>query len=1352
MITISIKTKILFLTIVIILIIAAAILISNIVLFSGFVDDSTIDRVDSATKVAVNSLDSLKAEAKAASLSIAKDPAIISAVVNNNRDELLVIAGLLQDETGVEFCTISDSVGTVIARTHAPEIYGDSVVSQANVQSALYGEPLTALEEGSAVRLSVRAGTPVFDNQGAVAGVISVGYRLDTEQFVNSIKEMMGCETTIALGSERIASTVLGAVGTEADDHIVETVLAGNSYSGRVDILGRVAVCRYTPIDGPDGQALGMLFIGQYLDQELKTIGAFVQGASVITFIMLAVSVAVILIVVRHIVTPIYAMATSASALAVGDTDLDIQVNTKDEMRILSDAFNSMIENTRRQVQIIEHIAAGDLNITLEPRSEKDIMNRALEKLNATIRAQAAALRAEHERIKLMLDATPLASRLWDRDYNLIECNAAAVKLFNLKNKQEYLDQYFKLSPEYQNDGQTTHDKVRALVSEAFEKGTCTYDWTYRMLDGTLIPAEVTMVRVPYGDNYVVAAYSRDLREQQKMMSEIEQRDLLLQTVNQAADTLFRAEPDDFSDTLHQCMGMMARAIDADRMYLYKNHTENGKLYCTQMYEWSENVPPFQGTDITTNVSYDETAPDFKKAYFRGECVNKLIRDTLPEEQALLGAQGVLAVLSIPIFIRDEFWGFVGFDNCHSERLFTENEESVMRSGSLLIANALLRNEYTLSIKITSAKLKAALREAEEANNAKSDFLASMSHEMRTPLNAIIGLSEVILDNDGLDGENKSNLEKIYNSGSTLLSIINDILDISKIQSGKFVIIPNQYDVPSLVNDTIVQNVLRIGSKPIRFILDIDETMPALLYGDELRIKQIINNLLSNAIKYTEEGAVELALKCERDGDTVWLTIRVGDTGVGIRPEHLDHLFTDYAQFGSTSKHQAGGTGLGLAITKNLTQMMEGTIAVDSTYGEGSVFTVRLRQRYVNDITIGAEVAESLKRFHYSTSKLDRNSHINRIPLPYAHVLLVDDNTTNLDVARGLMKPYGMRIDCVTSGQEAIRAVREEKVRYNAIFMDHMMPGMDGIEATRIIREEIGTEYAQTIPIIALTANAIAGNEALFLSKGFQAFISKPIDIMKLDAVLRQWVRDKNREKELFETDTDIHLSDNGKPGASLLTGITINGVDKDKALERFGGDETVFIDVLRSYAAGTRPVLKNLDAYLAAENCEDYAIAVHGIKGSSYAIFAQETGRLAEELENAAKAGNFDAVKAGHGGFEKTAEALLNGIDKALSEINAAADKPIAAKPDPELLRELRDACKTFDMDRVDAAMEELESFRYESGGGLVERLREQVNNMAFEEISGLDLSDLSEYYVRHEIQEYPAETEKAESGNEQL
>ncbi len=809
------------------------------------------------------------------------------------------------------------------------------------------------------------------------------------------------------------------------------------------------------------------------------------------------------------------------------------------------------------------------------------------------------------------------------------------------------------------------------------------------------------------------------LVEQKKLTAELERRDHLLQTVNQAIDILLRSEPEDFADTLRECMGMMARSIHADHMYLHKNHIENGQWYNTKLYEWPPDARQDRVCDHDSRFLCDEDAFHIRDRLSRGEIIHSRVQDLPPLCRECLGVQNANLVLIIPIFLRNEFWGFVGFDNCHSDALLTENEASVMHSGSLLVASAVLRNEYLTGLKDTTEKLNSALAEAEKANNAKSSFLAHMSHEIRTPLNAIIGLSELALGDKHAGGADKANLEKIYGAGSTILSIINDILDINKIESGKLELYSVRYDTPSLINDTITLNIVRIGEKPITFKLLIDESLPGVLYGDDLRIKQIFSNLLSNAFKYTHAGTVVWSISHEIDGDDVWLVSSVSDTGIGMKPESLKKLFSEYNQVGEGTNRKVEGTGLGLAIAKRLAEMMDGSITVESEYGKGTTFSVRLRQTFVSSSPIGKEVAGSLMGLSYTQSRRDKTQSLIRIDLSYARVLVVDDIQTNLDVVKGMMKPYKMKVDCATSGQQAIELIRANRVRYDAIFMDHMMPEMDGIDATRIIREDIGTPYARNIPIIALTANALIGNEEMFLSMGFQDFISKPIDMIKLDAVLRRWVR--NKELETGNSYTGGAKSDSStEEDNELMAETAIDGIDTDSVLKRFSGSKAVFTEVLRSYAKNTGKLLISLEKHLDGENTNEYAIVVHGIKGSSYGIGAKGVGSAAEKLEFAAKAGDWDAVKASHADFIRLTENLLSSIGRALDKIDAAVQKPLASAPDPALLAELREACAAFDMDRVDAAMERLEASRYETGEKLVTWLREKVNGMAFEDICG--------------------------------
>ena len=563
--------------------------------------------------------------------------------------------------------------------------------------------------------------------------------------------------------------------------------------------------------------------------------------------------------------------------------------------------------------------------------------------------------------------------------------------------------------------------------------------------------------------------------------------------------------------------------------------------------------------------------------------------------------------------------------------------------------------------------------EVKAANEAKSNFLANVSHEMRTPMNAIIGLSELMLAENETQGEVREKLSKIYGAGVTLLSIVNDLLDISKIESGKFELMPEVYDLPSFINDTVTLNIMRIAEKPIAFRLTIDESLPNRLMGDDLRIKQICNNLLSNAFKYTRTGTVEWGVFCEREGDSVWMTCMVKDTGIGIKPEDMSRLFSDYSQVDTKSNRRIEGTGLGLALARRMVEMMDGTILVESEYGKGSTFTARFRQKFVSDETIGPEVVVNLKSMNYSRNRLETKARFVRVQMPYARVLVVDDVPTNLDVARGMLKPYGMKVDCVASGQEAVDLIRKKEVIYDAIFMDHMMPEMDGIETVRVIRNDIGTDYAETVPIIAMTANAILGNDEMFLHNGFHAFIAKPIDVMLLDSVIRHWIRDKSMEKGLLGHQAEAKKRKQDIPNVSSLKELerrsgeerrdgcdrreefsaVIPGVDLEECLERFGGDEGILREILDSYAQNTPAMLEKIRS-VAREALADYAVIAHGIKGSSYNICAHAVGNLAGALEHAAKAGDFAFVEANNGVFLQAVEEQIAKISSFLSEASS--------------------------------------------------------------------------------------------------
>jgi signal transduction histidine kinase/ActR/RegA family two-component response regulator len=397
-----------------------------------------------------------------------------------------------------------------------------------------------------------------------------------------------------------------------------------------------------------------------------------------------------------------------------------------------------------------------------------------------------------------------------------------------------------------------------------------------------------------------------------------------------------------------------------------------------------------------------------------------------------------------------------------------------------------------------------------EATKAKTAFIANMSHDLRTPLNAIVSLSQLSRTIKDLPVSVGEHQKRIYESGMTILGVVNDLLDISNIEAGKFGVISAEYNLPDFIMSTANANLRHIGSRQVALTVIPDEKLPVRLIGDSLRIRQVFNNLLRNAITHSKTGTVEWKIWTEKgDGDAIWLVSSVLDPGQEISYEEADKLFLDYFSLDTQKKRSSEGTGLGLSLTKKIIDIMKGTIAVQNSFGKGTLFTVRLLHKYVNDEVISAEVVKKLKNFESSaaTRKQDNLSVMQRIQLPDAHVLVVDDMETNLEVAKGMLLPYGMKVDGVLSGKEAVELVRRGEPRYSAIFMNRWMPEMDGIEAVRIIRNEIDGDYAKTVPIIALTANAVIGNNAFFTKSGFQEVLSKPFSVRRLDEIVNQWIK-----------------------------------------------------------------------------------------------------------------------------------------------------------------------------------------------------------------------------------------------------
>jgi len=594
-------------------------------------------------------------------------------------------------------------------------------------------------------------------------------------------------------------------------------------------------------------------------------------------------------------------------------------------------------------------------------------------------------------------------------------------------------------------------------------------------------------------------------------------------------------------------------------------------------------------------------------------------------------------------------------------------------------------NNKTVHIQhsVDMTELIAARDFAEESSRHKSAFLSVMSHEMRTPMNAILGIAEIQLQNEALSSDMAEALGQIYESGDLLLSIVNDILDLSKIETGKMELVPIKYDIPSLINDTVQLNCMRYENKPVEFTLHIDENTPLYLFGDELRIKQVLNNALSNAFKYTAEGKIEFSVFTE-DGTDGYVTIffRVSDTGQGMTEEQVARLFDEYTRFNAKANRETVGTGLGMNITKRLVDLMNGSVSVQSEPGKGTVFTVGFPQKRTDKTVCGPDLSLKLSNFKHENMAIAKKMHYIREYMPYGSVLLVDDVVSNLYVAKGMLSPYGLKIETAFSGFEAISKIKSGCL-YDIIFLDHMMPKMDGIETIKILR---GMGY--TNAIIALTANALIGQEKMFLENGFDSFISKPIDSRELNLILNEFIRNK-KPPEVVEAARREKEKKN--PGVNYTTKPSAWETQPQKAFidEKF---KTAAVHDINNALNVLEEILPKINT--SGADLVLFATTVHGMKSVLSNIGENQLSDTALELEKAAADSETDFILSQADRFIKSLRSVMEKIKLPQTDgLNDNSHEVVNCDMGffRSKLEEIKTACEKFNITDAKTAVSEI-------------------------------------------------------------
>ncbi|MDR0454140.1 MAG: transporter substrate-binding domain-containing protein [Deferribacteraceae bacterium] len=724
----------------------------------------------------------------------------------------------------------------------------------------------------------------------------------------------------------------------------------------------------------------------------------------------------------------------------------------------------------------------------------------------------------------------------------------------------------------------------------------------------------------------------------------------------------------------------------------------------------------------------------------------------------------------------------------NTRRLFESVKTPLIQEGNVI-------GLLGISKDITEHKM--AEETAQAATKAKSEFLAHISHEIRTPMNTIMGMSELILQEEISDKAHEYAL-LCKRAGTNMLAIINDILDFSKIEAGKLEIRIKEYSFASFINDTVNIIRTRISDKPILFTVNIDCNIPMNMVGDDLRFKEILINLLSNAVKYTKEGFINLSMKSEMSGKSVILTTEVSDSGIGIKEENIRYIFEHFSRVDLGKTRSIEGTGLGLAITKKLCNLMNGDISLKSEYGVGSTFTVTLPQEvkrykklaevenperksvliYEPRLVYARSLAQTFEnlgvRYVFTPSRGDfydklnnanysfifissfiyksenqlqklkadskiilitefdevyttKNIHTISMPAhsfiianilndktdntiykqdklstafvaPSARILIVDDLGTNLTVAEGLMSRFKMQIDTCKSGAEAVKLVEENM--YDIIFMDHAMPGMDGIETTQAIRALKGNDrYYKNVPIIAMTANAISGMKEMYLNNGMNDYLSKPIEIAKLDNMLKKWIPDEKQNKE----NGQIKNEKNSAPE------IKIEGIDVQVGLLMNGGITENYIRTLNVFCRDGWEKLDELKECIAKNDIKLYTIFVHGLKNALWNVGAKKLSDFAKTLENAGKNGTSMFIMEYNDLFLTELETLLQNISVVIAESNE--EKIELDKNGADLLKEsltmLRAALENMEAEQINIIMKNLDTGSWDKNS------RELLNNL---------------------------------------
>ena len=843
---------------------------------------------------------------------------------------------------------------------------------------------------------------------------------------------------------------------------------------------------------------------------------------------------------------------------------------------------------------------------------------------------------AEH-RVNDMLNSTMEACFLWDEAGNIVAYNRESAHVFGLPDDlspEEFSKIYFSIQPEFLPDGEKTETVRMKILNEALNKGFSQVVARLAKYDGTKIYVNVTVARITWISTYRFIVYHHDMTE--LMKKEIEAR-----AANERIQIMLDSAP--------YCIYFLTK----DSVCLECNQAAVDLFELSSKQEFSERYSEFSPKyQPCGRLSIEWRLEILEKAFYE---------DCDSFEWMHQNLNGELIPCEITI-IRTQY---------------QKNDVILVYTRDLREIKAKEQQMRKIAEKEQEAEIK--MKAAEAANEAKSQFLANMSHEIRTPMNAVLGMSELLLQ-EKLNKRQFRYANDIKTSAMVLLEIINDILDVSKIQAGKFNLVPVHYDFNILIDNIGSIAQFMAENKKIDFKLTMQKHELICLYGDNLRLRQVLLNLLGNAIKFTEKGYVQLAVYIT--DETV--KIIVSDSGVGIPEKNIPTLFDAFEQADVEKHRNKTGTGLGLTISKSIVEMMGGHITVESVYGKGTSFHVEI-PKILGD--------ESL------IPRLDEKDVI--IYAPDVNILVVDDNKTNLNVACGLLQLCKISTETAESGKQAIELLQQKK--YDIVFMDHRMPNMNGIEATKIIRS-LGIR----VPIIALTASVVIGAKEMMLDAGMNDYLGKPIVKTELMSILRKWVP----ADKLLEPPYEAYNENNENYEHNEFWDQIeqIEGLDFYSGLNRVDGQRGVYKKSLKLITQEIEKSEENLPRFLSDKDMENFRIEVHGIKGALANIGVMELSAKAFELEKASIRSDDDFCISNLPDFIKGLSDLNDKLKEAFALIRQSEDQAELPPDVPFIFQRMTKAFSEVDLVLIDKEIENLNTLNM--SGALKEKI-EQITDM---------------------------------------